>query len=389
MGLKVWIKKRFFSDDPEETEEAIDIEEYFSLAAELYVRKLAFQSAVNLIANSISKCEFKTYLDNKPVKKEEYYLLNFEPNKNQNKTQFIHKLINKLYANNECLVIESNGQLLIADTFDKSEYVLFDCQFTDVTVDNFKFDKTFYADDVLYFKLNSKDIKKLINDMYKSYGKLIAYGQKSYNNSRGDKGILQVNAIAQGKPNFKETFDTLMNERFKKFFEADNAVLPLFDGYTYKGLESKTYSNENSRDIKAMIDDVYDFTARVFVIPPALLRGDLANIENAVDNYLTFCIDPLAMLLEQEIVRKRTGFKGYSKGAYVKIDTKTIKHIDLLNISGPIDKLISSGAFCINDIRIAVGEEPIDEPWANQHFMTKNYETIEAQLKSLLQGGEE
>jgi HK97 family phage portal protein len=224
--------------------------------------------------------------------------------------------------------------------------------------------------------------------MYESYGKLIAYGQKSYNNSRGDKGILEVSAIAQGKPNFKETFDKLMNERFRKFFEADNAVLPLFDGYNFKDIGSKTYSNENSRDIKAMIDDIYDFTARAFVIPPALLKGDLANTSDVVDNYLTFCIEPLVQSLGQEIIRKRIGPEAYSKGTYIKIDTKTIKHIDLLSVATSIDKLISSGAFCINDIRIAVGEEIIDEPWAWQHFMTKNYETVEAQLKALLEGGE-
>jgi len=385
VGLIKWIRNKFFSDDPGE---AIDIEEYFSIAAELYIRNLAFQSAVNLIANSVSKCEFKTYLDNESVKKKEYYLLNLEPNKNQNKTQFIHKLINELYSRNECLVIESNNQLLVADSFNKKEYALYEHLFTDVTVGDFRFNRTFSMSEVMYLKLNNKDIRKLINGMYESYGKLIAYGQKSYNNSRGDKGVLEVSAIAQGKPNFKETFDKLMNERFRKFFEADNAVLPLFDGYNFKDIGSKTYSNENSRDIKAMIDDIYDFTARAFVIPPALLKGDLANTSDVVDNYLTFCIEPLVQSLGQEIIRKRIGPGAYSKGTYIKIDTKTIKHIDLLSVATSIDKLISSGAFCINDIRIAVGEEIIDEPWAWQHFMTKNYETVEAQLKALLEGGE-
>ena len=75
----------------------------------MVIRNLAFQTAVNLVANSISKCEFKTYFKNKEVKKEEYYLFNIEPNKNQNSSQFIHKWIGKLYEENECLIIESNG----------------------------------------------------------------------------------------------------------------------------------------------------------------------------------------------------------------------------------------------------------------------------------------
>jgi hypothetical protein len=78
---------------------------------------------------------------------------------------------------------------------------------------------------------------------------------------------------------------------------------------------------------------------------------------------------------------------GFSKGTYLKIDTKTIKHIDLLSVSTAVDKLISSGCFCINDIRKAVGDEIIDEDWAWQHFITKNYSTVEDLLK-MLEGGE-
>jgi hypothetical protein len=51
-----------------------------------------------------------------------------------------------------------------------------------------------------------------------------------------------------------------------------------------------------------------------------------------------------------------------------------------------VDKLIGSGAFCINDIRVVCGEQIIDEPWAWQHYVTKNYEAIEAAL-TLLKGG--
>lgn len=383
MGLISWLVDRI-SGDPEPT--AVEIEEFFNLQAELVIRNLAFQSAVNLVANSISKCEFKTYLRGKEVKQKEYYLFNIEPNKNQNSSVFIHKWISKLYEENECLIISVGDQLLVADGFNKKEFALLDHQFTQVSVDGFSFDKTFYMSDVMYFQLNNKDIRKLINSMYETYGKLISYGQKSYEKSRGSKGILDIGTVAQGKINFQETFNKLMNERFKTFFEAENAVLPLFDGYKYTDIGSKTYSNEGTRDIKAMVDDIFDFTARAFCIPPALLRGDMANIGDAVDNYLTFCVDPLCDMLQEEVNRKRSGYAGFSQGTFMKIDTKTIKHIDLLSVSTAIDKLIASGAFCINDIRKLVGEEPIDEPWAWQHFMTKNYSTV-ADVLAALEGG--
>ncbi|MDY0235070.1 MAG: phage portal protein [Gudongella sp.] len=384
MGLKTWIINRL-AGDPEPTE--IEVEEFFNIQAELVIRNLAFYSAINLIAKSISKCEFKTYFENEEVKKQEYYTWNIEPNKNQNSSQFLTKLITKLYENNECLVIESNGQLLIADNFYKKEYAMFENQFTSVIVNGFEFNKTFNMGEVLYFKLNNNDVRKLINGMHESYGKLIAYAQKSYEKSRGSKGILDVSAVAQGNKNFNEVFEKLMNQRFKKFFEANNAVLPLFDGYSYTDIGSKTYSNEGTRDIKAMVDDIYDFTGRAIGTPPILLKGEVSGSKDAVDNLLTFCIDPLADMMQEEINRKRSGYLGYTKGTFLKIDTKTIKHIDLLSVSTSIDKLISSGTFTVNDIRELVGEEPIKEEFANQHYMTKNYATVE-ELMTALEGGD-
>lgn len=386
MGLLTWIRERLLNGQTVDVEVSSD--EFFNIAAELYIRNLAFESAVNFISNTVSKCEFKTFLRNTETKGPEYYLWNIEPNRNQNSSGFIHKWISKLYENNECLIIEANGQLLVADSFTKKEFALFDCQFSQVAVGDFTFNRTFLMNEVLYFQLNNNDIRKLINGMYESYGKLITYSQKSWLMSRGNRGILNVDATAQGKQNYKETFEKLMNERFKYFFNAENAVLPLFDGYTFTDIGSKTYSNETSRDIRALVDDIYDFTARAFNIPPTLLRGDLANLGDAViSNYLTFCIDPLTDMLSEEINRKRSGYSAYSQGTYTRIDTQTIKHVDLLGVAAAVDKLISSGCFCINDIRKAVGDEIIDEPWAWQHFITKNYSTVEDLLKAL-EGGE-
>lgn len=384
MSILTWIADRIAGTGTEE----IDISSFFELTSELYARKLAFETAINIVANSLSKCEFKTYLSRKETKGKEYYLFNIEPNRNQNSSQFIHKLINKLYKNNECLVIDQNGQLLVADSFQKDEYALKENIFRQVAVGDFTFDKSFYMSDVMYFRLNAEDITPLINGMYEVYGKLIAYKENSYKKSRGNKGILNISAIAKGKKDFQKTMETLMNERFKDFFEADSAVLPLFDGYSFTDT-TKEKSKEDTRDLKAMIDDVYDFTARAFRIPPVLLKGDVASIKDATDNYLTFCVDPLADMLQEEINRKRNGYKGFTNGNYLKIDTKTIKHIDLLSVATAIDKLIGSGVFNINDIRVAVGDEPIDEEWAKKHFITKNYATVEEFLKELAERNNE
>jgi HK97 family phage portal protein len=387
VGLISWLIDKFGGSPVPVSYDGDFLGEYESLIGDIYIREMAFWSAVNLVANAVSKCEFKTYLNNKEVKGKEYYLWNIEPNRNQNSSTFLHKLIAKLYRNNECLVIEQSGQLLVADSFIRKPYALYDDVFSQVQVEDFTFGRSFTQSEVLYYKLNEENVRKLVNGLYESYSKLITYSIKAYQRSRGTKGIFKYDALPVAGTEERKAFDALINEKIKKWMEGDNAALPLGRGQEWKELQHKTYTNESTRDIRAQVDDIFDFTARAFGIPPALLRGDVQDTSKAIDQLLTFCIDPLTDMLSEENNRKRNGYTGFSQGTYMKIDTTCIKHVDLLSVATAIDKLIGSGSFCINDIRKAVGMEIIDEPWAWQHFITKNYETVENALKAL-EGGE-
>lgn len=361
-------------------------------AYELYIRELAFWTCVNKIANAVSKCEFKTYYHNKESKGKEYYLWNYEPNQNQNAAGFIYKLIAQLYRKNECLVVEINHRMYVAESYIKEVYALRDYKFSGISFDGYTLQETLDMSDVMFFELNSTDMRKLMNGMYDSYSKLITYAQNAYQKSRGHKGILNIAGVAQEQDNFNETFEELMSTHFKNFFGKDNAVLPLFDGYNYQDISqnAKTYSTESTRDIKALADDIFEFTARAFSFPPSLAKGDVQDTTKATDELLTFAVDPLVKMIQQEINRKRNGKDGLKQGNYLKIDTLAVKHVDIFDIATPIDKLISSGAFTINDILQVIGKPKIDEPWADQHFMTKNYSEIGAILKGVTEenGGE-
>lgn len=352
---------------------------------EVYLRELAFWTCVNKIANAISKCEFKTYIKKKEVKGQEYYLWNYEPNQNQNATSFMNKLIGKLYRNNECLVVEVNNHIYVADSYSKEVLALKEYRFSGITFDGYELSETREMSEVMFFELNSENMRNLTNGMYETYSKLLIYAQDAYKKSRGKKGILNIGAIAQESENFDETFQELMSTHFKNFFESDSAVLPLFDGYEYQDISEsgKTYSTESTRDIKSLADDIFEFTARAFSFPPSLAKGDVQDTGKAIDELLTFVIDPLIKMLQQEINRKRNGYTGFKAGNYVKIETLAVKHIDIFDIATPVDKLISSGAFTINDILEVLGKPKIEEDWANQHFMTKNYSKIQDLLSDL------
>ncbi|MEG2526993.1 MAG: phage portal protein [Oscillospiraceae bacterium] len=366
---------------------AVTADEFFNLYTDVYIRELAFLSCVNLSANLISKCEFKTFSNGSEVKGREYYLWNISPNQNQNSSAFLHKLIYQLFQNREALVIENNNQIYVADSFEKKEYALYNNTFSQVTIGDFTFNRTFSMPEVMYFELSEKNMRIIVDGLYESYGRLISYGMKGYKKSRGEKGTLELDAQMAGDKKFQDTYEAIKNDGFKKFAEAENAVMPLYKGMKYESVASKTYSSDSTRDIRAMIDDVTDFTARGFGIPPQLLNGSVQDVDSVTDQLLTFHADPLADNLAEEINRKRYSIAEFSKGNYLKIDTSAIKHIDLLGAATGIDKLIGSGVVCINDIRGLLGQPLIDEPWAWQHFITKNYSTV-ADLLNSLEGGE-
>ena len=359
--------------------------EFFDIFTDAYVRELAFQSCVNLTANAVSKCEVKTFSAGAEVKGPEYYLWNFAPNQNQNSSAFWHKLIHTLYRDRTALVIENAGSVYVADSFNRKQYALYDDVFSNVAVGDFTFGRTFAASDVLFFELTDQDMKVLVNGLYQSYGQLIQYGMAGYQRSRGEKGTLEIDAVAAGDKKAMDGYNSIVNGGFKTFAQAENAIMPIYKGMKYTSLANKTYNSDTSRDIRAMIDDVTDFTARAFGIPACLLNGSVQDVSTATDQFLTFCIDPLVDNLAEEMNRKRYG-KAVLKGDYLQIDTNSVKHIDLLDQATNIDKLVSSGVECVNDLRALLGQPLINEPWAWQHFMTKNYSTVEELLAAM--GGE-
>lgn len=388
MGFITWIKSFFTNGAVSFSGSDLDayVEEYASAYSNVCIREMAFWSSINLISNAVAKCEFKTFDKGVEVKNKEYYLWNIEPNRNQNASAFIQRFLSKLYRNNEALIIDQNGQLLVADSFTRRKYALFDDVFADVKVGDMEFGKIFYQSDVMYFELNEVNMQKLVNGIYESYDKLINYTMAAYQKSRGTKGIFKYKTLPVSGTAQREAFDSLINEKIGKWLKSDNAALALGEGQDWQELGTKSYSNDTTRDIRSMIDDISDFTAKAFGIPPALLRGDVAGLNDAMDEFLTFCIDPLIDMLEQEINRKRNGRAAFLEGTYLKIDTKQIKHVDLLSVATAIDKLISSGVFCINDIRKLVGEQPLDDAIANKHYITKNYMPIDEALTEA--GGE-
>lgn len=349
-----------------------------SVCTNLSIDAFALQVGINLIASCISKCEFKTFVNKKEVITDEYYLWNIEANSNQNSTEFLQELLSKILIDNEALVVEINGELIIADSFYRQEFAIREDYFEQVTRKNYTFDKKFYMKEVLYFRYNNEDIKSYFDNLMGGYSELLELAHGKYKRAGGRKGIVKRDTTAKGNEEEKKKITNLFENQFKNYFEAENAIVDLPKNIEYTeitGEGSKKSSNELG-DITKLLDDAFIRAAQALKIPPTLLKGDIADIEKITDNFLTFCIDPLVDLIQTEINRKRYGKNNFLKGTYLYINTTTIKHLDIFAIAEKIDKLISTGMYSIDELRKKLKDTLLNTDWSKKHWITKNYQEI-------------
>ena len=117
--------------------------------------------------------------------------------------------------------------------------------------------------------------------------------------------------------------------------------------------------------------------ARGLGIPPVLVQGDVAGINDIITHWLTTGIDPLAAQISKEFSRKLIPKADWLRGDRVYADTSTIQHFDMFSNAANIEKIVESAAYSINELREATGGAPLPDEWANIHWMTKNIATVE------------
>ncbi|WP_051539877.1 phage portal protein [Clostridium ihumii] len=356
-----------------------------NIKAEIFYKEFAIQSCISIITNALVLAEFETYERGKPIKKNNYYLFNVEPNINQNATEFWMQVVSNLVYENECLIVQLNEQLFVADSFNHSEYVYYEDIYKNVVVRGYTLRELFKESDVIYLKLNDANIKKVIDGLYDDYSKLLGVSMASFRKANGTKGILEIQGQAPIQGPAKENFDRLMEKDFKKYLEADNAVLPLSNTYKFNETNKNSTINKDSRDVRAVINDIIDFVAAAFHVPAGVIKGDIAGVEGQTDNFLMFCINPIAKLITSEINRKMYGKENFIDRTYVKMDTQRIRNVDISNISKAADLLFRIGVNSIDDNLELLGKEPLNETWSKEHYVTKNYQSV---LNPDLKGGD-
>lgn len=347
-------------------------------------RILIVESSVELISKTVARAEFQTFMNGKEKKGTNYYLLNVEPNQNISASTFWKGVIRKLLIDGESLVLVQNNKLYLADSFQRQEYVFKENTYSDIKIKDYSLNDLWKESQVLYLNYDNEKIRYAINTVYDDFSKLIASSIKGYQNSKARKGKLKIPTNLSKELDSEEDLQKHIAASMKDFMDpSKDAIYPESDGFEYTEIaESKgSKSNDSGRETKNFVNDVFDFIAVGFGIPPSLLKGDTVDTQDAVNNFLTFCINPLAKLIQDEVNRKMYGKNDYLNNSYLKVDTTNIKAVDLKDISNSIELLNRNGALTIDDTLRILGKEPIGGDLGSMRFVTKNLELLDKVLK--------
>ena len=365
---------------------------------ELSTYEFALCTAINIIANALSACEIRTFVNNKEVHGDEYYLWNYSPHFNYNANEFMAKIVWNLIYKNECLVIDTRGGLVVADSYEHEVYALYQDVFRNVIVNAdsqngvphpYTFPKAFRMDEVLFYRLNSRNVKSIMDYLMEGYRNLLETAIDKFQKSAGERGTLTIDGNAAATQNygmkqdgtprtFTDVYTELMNEQFKSYFGAKNAVMPIWKGFDYqvKGSEASKRSTSEVKDITDMTAEITTKVANALQIPPQLMLGTAAEVKQLTRNLITFGIRPIADVIETENNRKRNG-KAVLNGTYQMIDLTGIEYTDIFEAAQGAYNLLGSGA-SIDEIRALTGRPEIGSKWSRKHLISKNFADLES-----------
>lgn len=376
MGLLKTIFKR------EEKHESsfIDLELFYDLAKRPYLKKMALETCINFIGRTISLSKFRIVENGKRVYDDWDYLLNVRPNAHQSASEFWHHLVYKLIYDNEVLVILSDtNDLLIADDFTREEYAVYPDTFRDVTVKDYTFQRTFRMDEVIYLTYHNVKLSRFMDGMFEDYSELYARMLEAQKRSNQIRGTVGIDSTQQLDEKGKEQLQAFIDRLFESFQNKSVALVPKLKGFEYNEVADGSNNGKSVDELTKLKRDLVDVVANILGIPSSLLYGDMSEYETAIKAYNKFCISPLLKKIHDELNAKTITKAEYMQGKRVYVYGVT--ELNPLELANAVDKLRASGVYNANEIRVKLGDEPVDNPALDEYVLTKNYE-------STLKGGE-
>nr|DAX69074.1 MAG TPA: portal protein [Caudoviricetes sp.] len=375
MGLLNLFKREV----PEVGFEFEDLERMFG---NLQLKSLAIDKSAEFIARIFAKSEFK-YQENGKVKSSDWdYLLNVRPNKNESASDFWQKVVYRLITKNEVLIfLTTDDQLLVADSYTRTKYAVYDDVFEYVTCRGFTFEKRFRMSEVIFLQYNNNRLQDYISDLFADYEKLHTRLVEALARNNQIRGTLKTKNNGSFDKEMLAKLQSYAEILFKSFNTKTIAIVPAQDGMEYTEHTNTTgTSNISVDELKKFRRQFDDEVADILGIPTALSHGDMANLENSQKMFNSYCYQSLVKKMSDGLNFALVSRRKYERNNLFVIIGEGQK--DKFALAENIDKLISSGAMTRNEVRSELGLESV--PGGDKFLITKNYQLGE----QLEKGGE-
>lgn len=356
-----------------------------------YIYTLAEAHAIDLIAKTIAKCEIQVFAKNnktskiEEIKNDTYWRLNLQPNYNENGTMFIYKLVTKLLTEQKALVVINkditNSKLLyVADDFNSSNSILYGKMFSNVVVSDNEGNsipllKKYDAENSIYYSLKNTKLKTASEDFNININKLLKATQNSFINTNTSKWRLKYPGT---QPALQDagTKQPISFEEYKKkitegLLSEEEAIILLSEMFDLINLNKD--SKKELTDFEILFNRIGSTVAQKWNIPLSIFFANKTEKSTGNEDFITFAVDLYFELIEDGLNITLVGKKDYLKGEYVKFNRTNIIHKDVLDCGTGIDKL-TANRFSRNEINKLLKLPNIDEAWADEHALTKNYE---------------
>lgn len=344
------------------------IDEYHTL----YLKHLAIDTCAEFLARAFGRSEFRIRKDGQPLKNDWTYLLNVRPNLDQSASLFWQQVVYKLITQNEVLIVLSDDdQLLIAESYVRKEYALYEDYFESVWLKGYEFKRKFPMSEVIFLQYNNNDLNRYVRGLYEDYASL--YNRMVEVAMRNH----QIRATVTGKEGrgfddkLQRKAQSYIDKVYAKFSKESIAIVPVQAGLEYNELTNTVGETDQSIDeLKKLKRQFVDEVADILGIPSTILHGELADLESAQTVLNKYCMKSLNKKIEDELNAKIIDKSDFVNGMEIKVVGVDKK--DIFDLADAVDKLISSGGFNRNEIRKEVDYESIDG--GDEFYITKNYE---------------
>lgn len=315
----------------------------------------------------------------------EAWLWNVSPNPNESRAEFVANLLHAALTDRDgALVVpvtrQGKAQLYVADGYSVNEQPGREDRYENISIRGFTevARKSYRASEAYRFKLMPcPGWGDLLNLATTEYQKLGTVAEATFEDSGAMRYKLHTDVPASGSGASMDKIAAYIEQSLKPFLKGERGVLPVYRGFDLEKLTEATgaSSQRKSEDIIAIRKDMFDAVAACFRVPVSLLYGNTNNFDSVWTSFVTFCVDPIARAMADEISRKTLTEEEWAAGGRVVIDTSHIKHVDLFDVADKVEKLVGSSVDTPNEIRVFTRQRPARAAGMDDYQRTKNFET--------------